>query len=152
MANRRKTIVIDKKFQYQYSLLVVAVAILALISLTAYADYKIRAKVTEGVGFMAKAKTSVSETYFANGAFPINNVEAGLAPPDSYDYTYFSRLEVGSIPVPGSIPLTVNVPALGTDNLLQMVPVVVNGELDWECRPAVVNGIAPVRVPAICRA
>jgi type IV pilus assembly protein PilA len=127
------------------------ISILSLISLTAYADYKTRSKVVEGLGFVAKAKTAVTETYVANGVFPLNNLEAGLNPPESYDYKYFSRLEVGILPVPGSITLTVKDRSLGANNLLQLVPVVVNGELDWQCKPSVLNGISRAKVPAVCR-
>jgi len=69
----------------------------------------------------------VTETSVANGVFLLNNLEAGLNPPESYDYKYFSRLEVGILPVPGSITLTVKDRSLGANNLLQLVPAVCRG-------------------------
>ncbi|MCK4951003.1 MAG: pilin [Gammaproteobacteria bacterium] len=64
-----------KKLQQGFTLIelmivVAIIGILAAIAIPAYQDYTIRAKVTEGVGFAAAAKTAVSEYYLSNNSMP----------------------------------------------------------------------------------
>ena len=64
-----------KKLQQGFTLIelmivVAIIGILAAIAIPAYQDYTIRAKVTEGVGFAAAAKTAVSEYYLSNNDMP----------------------------------------------------------------------------------
>jgi type IV pilus assembly protein PilA len=128
------------------------VSILLTIAIPVYTNYSIRSKVSEGLAFAAEAKTSVSEAFSSSsGVAPTSNAQAGLAPPEEYDTDHVSRLEVGSLPVPGTITITFKIPMLGPDNLLQLVPTVDEGYLIWTCRPAAVNGIDNSRVPPTCR-
>ena len=130
---------------------VAIVSILAVIALPVYADYAARAKVGEGLAFITQAKTTVTEYYYSNRVIPEDNSQAGLPDPEEYNYKHISRLEVGNAPVPGSITVTFAIPMLGSENLLQLVPSIIDGEMYWTCRPAETNGIARTRVPSNCR-
>ncbi|MBT4521502.1 MAG: pilin [Halieaceae bacterium] len=132
--------------------IIAVISILMLVAIPAYMDYSVRAQVSEGLAFISEAKTSVTNAYYGTNKLPENNTKAGLPPADSYDsLEYVSRLEVGSVPVPGTITVTIKVPSLGADNKLQLVPSTINGLLNWTCAPAATNGIAMNRVPANCR-
>lgn len=132
-------------------LVVAIVSILAVIAIPVYADYTTRAKVSEGLSFLAEAKTTVTEYYYSNKVIPESNVEAGLPDPSEYNHKHITRLEVGNVPVAGSITVAFSMPILGSENQLQLVPTIVNGEIIWTCRPADTNGIATSRVPPNCR-
>ena len=131
---------------------VTIVSILAVIAIPVYADYATRSKVSEGLAFISEAKTAVTEAIYSSGAAPASNDEAGLPPPETYDdFEHISRLEVGEEPVPGTITVTFRIPLLRDDNLLQLVPSIVKGQVTWECTPAISNGIATSRIPPNCR-
>lgn len=59
-------------------IVVAIIGILAAIAIPAYQDYTIRAKVTEGIGFAAAAKTAVSEFYLSNNDMP-TQTESGVS-------------------------------------------------------------------------
>jgi len=59
-------------------IVVAIIGILAAIAIPAYQDYTIRAKVTEGIGFAAAAKTSLSEYYLTNNDMP-TQTQSGVA-------------------------------------------------------------------------
>ena len=132
---------------------VAIVSILAVIALTAYSDYVVRSKVSEGLAFASEAKTSVSDYYYTNRVMPPNNQAAGLPDPDSYDqYNFLSKLEITSAPQEGTISITIKIPGSKADNkILQLVPSTLKGEIFWECLPAQVDGLDANYAPANCR-
>ena len=132
---------------------VAIVSILAVIALPAYRDYVTRSKVSEGMGFAAEAKTSVSEYYHTNRKMPTNNDAAGLAPPGNYSrYDFVRSLSVGSDPLDGTITINFKLPNTPVDNKnLQLVPDTSGIDIVWNCRPAVVNGVDSKFVPPNCR-
>jgi len=72
-----------KKVQQGFTLIelmivVAIIGILAAVAIPAYSDYTIRAKVSEGMGIGAAAKTSVSEFYIARGVMPSTSTLAGV--------------------------------------------------------------------------
>ena len=73
-------------------IVVAIIGILAAIAIPAYQDYTVRAKVAEGVSFADFAKTTVSEYYFSNNAWPTSNASAGI--PSVVSGTYVSNLQV----------------------------------------------------------
>ena len=75
-----------KKVQQGFTLIelmivVAIIGILAAIAIPAYQDYTIRAQVSEGLNLSAGAKAAVTEFFQDQGAFPANNVEAGIETP-----------------------------------------------------------------------
>ena len=120
----------------------------------AYQNYTIRSKVSEGVNFIAEAKTSVSAQYYTSNIMPVNNIQAGLDDPDSYDdYDFVKKLEVSSIPVDGTIVVTIKIPgSSANDKQLQLVPSTTTGLIVWTCKPvAGPTGVSVSHVPANCR-
>lgn len=136
-------------------IVVTIVSILAVIAMPAYVEYATRSKVSEAMGFLGEAKTSVSERFYTNNQqWPANNFEAGLSEPDDYDaYDFVRRLEVSSVPVPGTISVTLDLPNTPADNKqLQLVPSTASGEIVWTCQPAPApDGVENKYAPANCR-
>ena len=136
-------------------IVVTIVSILAVIAMPAYVEYATRSKVSEAMGFMGEAKTSVSERFYTNDStWPLNNFQAGLPQPDDYDaYDFVKRLEVTSIPTPGTITVTLDLPNTPADDKqLQLVPSTSTGEIVWTCRPAPApDGVDSKYAPANCR-
>lgn len=88
-------------------IVVAIIGILAAVAIPAYQDYTIRAKVTEGLGFAAAAKTSVSEFIVSQGSLPTTATQAGITTNLTTDIVAGLSYSSGDI--------TVNFNALGGD-------------------------------------
>ena len=135
-------------------IVVAIVSILAVIAMPAYQNYTVRSKVSEAMVLIAEAKTTVAEKYSTVNIMPTSNQLAGLDTPDSYDgYDYLSRLEIGSIPVDGTIVVTIKIPgSSANDKQLQLVPSTINGPIIWTCEPVPgATGISSNHVTPNCR-
>jgi type IV pilus assembly protein PilA len=125
---------------------VAIIGILAAIAIPAYQNYTIRAQVSEGLSLSNGAKTSVSTYYADRGAFPTDNLEAGLEAAGSIVGRYVTSVEVGGavITVTYGNDAHANINAntvtlIATDHL---------GSLGWVCSGV---GIADQHLPAACR-
>lgn len=129
------------------------VSILAVIALAVYGDYTIRSKVSEGMAFVAEAKTSVSEYYYNVGRMPQGNGPAGLPAPEHYDgFEFVSRLEVVADPRPGTIVVTFKLPGTRSDGkLLQLIPSTSAETVFWTCIAPAENGMETNQLPPNCR-
>jgi len=90
-----------KKVQQGFTLIelmivVAIIGILAAIAIPAYQDYTTRAKITEGLGMAAAAKTSVSEYVVSRATWPADNTAAGITSPNT---AYVSSVAVNGTQV-----------------------------------------------------
>ena len=133
---------------------VAIVSILAVIAIPAYQDYVVRSKVSEGMVFLAEAKTSVSEYFYMNKTLPSGNGEAGLPDADDYDtHQYISALNVSTVTPPDGI-ITVTFKIQGssaTGKKLQLVPETIDGIVTWTCSPPTDDGLKRNQAPPNCR-
>ena len=77
-------------------IVVAIIGILAAIAIPAYQDYTIRAQVSEGLNLSGGAKAAVTEYFQDQGAFPVNNAQAGLAPGVNINGKYVSQVLVAA--------------------------------------------------------
>ncbi len=136
-----------KKVQQGFTLIelmivVAIIGILAAVAIPAYQDYTIRAKVSEGVGLAAAAKTAVSEFYLSRNTWPADNGEAGMA--STISSQYVSALTVND----GDITAAMAAQPLGATGSLIFVPTFSNSTVQWSCTSSTVEG---KYLPANCR-
>ena len=136
---------VQKGFTLIELMIVVAIiGILAAIAIPQYQDYTIRSKLTEALNLAAPAKLAVAETYASNGAFPADNLAAGIAATVTSKYvTGLDRRptalspsrcrNIATVVNGGTITLTPNV----TDT----------SRVDWACS----SSMADKYLPANCR-
>jgi len=124
-----------KKIQQGFTLIelmivVAIIGILAAVAIPAYSDYTIRAKVTEGVGMAAAAKTAVSEYRLSKAGFPSTNASAGIS--TTISSPYVSSLTVGA----GGI-ITVTFTATASSEIaaetLIFTPSFASATVQWTC-------------------
>ena len=144
----------EKGFTLIELMAVVAIlSILLVVALAAYQDYVIRSKVGEGLAFAAEAKTSVSEYYYNLREWPPDNQSAGLPLASNYSrYEYLERLEITSIPRPGTIAVTFDLPGTTADGReLHLIPSTLTEIIAWTCETPEDNALEVSHVPANCR-
>ena len=129
-------------------IVIAIIGILAAVAIPAYQDYTVRAKVTEGLGLAAGAKSAVAETYISSGSWGANNAAYGLN--DTISSTYVTSVAAGAS---GIITVTYNnaLSSSAADGLVvQFVPTEANGAITWACNGA--GTTMPDRyLPATCR-
>lgn len=127
------------------------VSILAVMAVPAYLDYKVRAKVSEGIIVAKPAILAMTQHYQLSGSWPTNNVEAGLPPPIRFKTQYVSTVSVGGNGPSPQIFIIYDIPELGADNTLIFFPEVAAGSsgVSWHCTRG--NLLEKFR-PSECRA
>lgn len=141
----------NSKIQQGFTLIelmivVAIIGILAAIAIPAYQDYTKRARVTEGLSLASAAKTSVTEYYASNNAFPDNNASAGLAATISGASVSDVQLSTS-----GVITITYNGLVDSNNNQLQLTPTAGSGAVSWKCAAPNTNGVKSNWLPANCR-
>jgi type IV pilus assembly protein PilA len=144
----------NKGFTLIELMAVVAIlSILLVIAIATYQDYMIRSKVSEGLAFAAEARTSVSDYYYNLRDWPTDNGTAGLPPPGNYSrYQFLESLELTSIPRPGTIAVTFDIPGTSADGKeLQLIPSTLTDIIAWTCLSPAGNALDINHLPASCR-
>ncbi len=128
-------------------IVVAIIGILASIAIPAYQDYTVRAKITEGIGIAAAAKTSVSEYYISIGDMPSNATQAGFNGSQSTAYvasvsysrtsTAVSKVTIRYRLLSSGITITTNsIEFLGTGSSNGVIWTCTQGSLAAKYRPA----------------
>jgi len=150
---------VQKGFTLIELMIVIAiVGILAAIALPAYQDYTVRAKMSEPMAYLSEAKTTLSEYYATQGAFPPAG-QAGLnTNPDTAIVA-----SVKYVDGQGVVAVTLKdgvVPGAAAGVGFSLSPVTVTGSrsVQWICggpNPTTITGVS-ARVeakylPSTCR-
>lgn len=126
-------------------IVVAIIGILAAVAIPAYQDYTIRAKVTEGIGLAAAAKTAVSEYYLSRNTYPADNGSAGISTTISSQYVSSLALSGG-----GVITVSYNETNAGTGGTIIFTPTFSNGTVGWTCSSSSAS-VPPKYRPSNCR-
>ncbi|MBU2984507.1 pilin [Saccharophagus degradans] len=123
-----------KKVQQGFTLIelmivVAIIGILAAIALPAYNDYTTRAKVSEGIGLAAAAKSAVSEYRISQAAYPTGNSTAGLPP--TIASKYVTTVVVGASGIITVSYKTASGVTAGSTIIFR--PTFATGTVDWTC-------------------
>jgi type IV pilus assembly protein PilA len=114
-------------------IVVAIIGILAAIAIPAYRDYTVRSQITEGLNFASAAKTSVSDTFISQGAWPTDNATAGLGLPAAIRSKYVQSVTVSA---GGNITVMygneVNPEVMG-ETLVFTPWTSPNGDVSWQC-------------------
>ncbi len=125
-------------------MIVIAIlGILASISIPAYQDYTVRARVTEGFNLASTAKLAVSETAMSLNALPSSQAETGYTSPAA-------TANVSSIMIGDQGVITITYTSVAGGGTLVLTPTMekVGGEITWDCKGGT---LASKYRPANCR-
>ena len=124
-------------------MIVIAIlAILAGIAIPSYQDYRVRARVAEGLNLAGPAKMAIAETFFESGT-PPDQAAAGFT---TISGRYVQAL---SITASGNIRIETTNTGTGTDPVLELeTDFSSDNSLSWTCRR--ITG-ARAHLPSDCR-
>jgi type IV pilus assembly protein PilA len=145
-----------KKVQQGFTLIelmivVAIIGILAAIAIPAYQDYTVRAKLSEAIGALAAAKTSVSEYYISVGEMPVDQAASGVSTAQVADGSVvtgltYSRVNTTSSTIEADLAAT-NLQGASGNSFLMRGAGTANG-VQWDCEA---NSVPEKYLPANCR-
>jgi len=119
-------------------IVVAIVGILAAIAVPAYQDYTVRGKITEALGLLAAAKTSVSTYRLTQANMPASNTDAGIGTNIRSDYV--RSVDVGA---GGVITVVLNGTNVGQSGTITFTPTYSRGTVNWACTSTLDNQYLP---------
>ena len=111
-------------------MIVIAIlGILAAISIPAYQDYTVRARVVEGFNLASTAKLAVSETAMSKNELPANQAETGYVTPAE-------TVNVASITIGERGIITITYTPISGGGTILLTPEMQKegGEITWDCK------------------
>jgi len=128
-------------------IVVAIIGILSSLAMAAYQTYSIRAQVAEGLQLSAPFKPAVAEFHSANGVFPTDNTDAGLAAPGNYIGKYVKSISLTGPVV--SIQYGNDANAKINGQTVVLTAVSSGGSVSWACAS---GGVIPnTYLPSACR-
>jgi prepilin-type N-terminal cleavage/methylation domain-containing protein len=133
-----------KKAQQGFTLIelmivVAIIGILAAVAIPSYQDYTKRAHVSEGFGLAGAAKTSMSEYYASEGAWPTDNATAGLAVAASISGNAVTSVTVST----NTITILYNTKVNSTAQNVVLTAADTGGGITWGCSGTVATKLRP---------
>lgn len=145
-----------KKVQQGFTLIelmivVAIIGILAAIAIPAYQDYTVRAKLSEAIGALAAAKTSVSEYFISVGEMPADQDASGVSTAAVADGSVvtglvYNYINTGTSTVEATLAAT-NLQGANNTAFLMRGSGTPNG-VQWDCEA---NSTPEKYLPAECR-
>ena len=145
-----------KKIQQGFTLIelmivVAIIGILTAIAIPAYQDYTVRAKLSEAIGALAAAKTSVSEYYISVGEMPPLQADSGVSTAQVADGAVvtgllYTRIDTTSSTIAATLAAT-NLQGASNTTFQMLGGGTANG-VNWDCQPGTTP---PKYLPAECR-
>ncbi len=134
-------------------IVVAIIGILAAIALPAYEDFRIRAKVVEGLSLAEPVQLAVAETYDERASLPTGGSNGSYNLPTALSISGRYVQSVAVAAGTGIITITYN-HALGgipsaNGAVLTLVPITDNGgAVAWECGDATVHAFGKTQTPS----
>lgn len=145
-------------------IVVAIVGILAAVAIPAYQDYVIRARVSEAMGFLSAAKTTVAENASSGTSDLCSGLQTSTSTPAFTATANVQSLDCNA--TTGTITITMTTAAGGAAgaNTIVFVPydgavggtalkasTVPSNPIQWACSPTAGTTLAPKYLPANCR-
>ncbi|MDJ0941614.1 MAG: pilin [Woeseiaceae bacterium] len=129
-------------------IVIAIVGILAAVAAPAYRDYSIRGQVSEGLSLASAAKAASTEYFQDQGAFPIDNNQAGLEVAASITGSYVTSVTVTNDVITVLYGNRAH-PLIAGETVTLTADITSAGSVQWVCASGGV--IRSNHLPRICR-